>query len=627
MRETSFIEQNREKWAEFERILQQPNKDPEKLNELYIQITDDLSYARTFYPNRSVRVYLNSLAQRVFFQIYRTPRSIIGRLGRFWLDELPRLMYEARRDFALSFFVFALAFGLGMLSSAMEPEFLRSILGDAYVDQTLDNIEQGDPMAIYKDRDRLGMSMGITLNNLYVALLTFVMGILAGIGSIGIMLYNGIMIGAFQYFFLDRGLFWDSFLTVWIHGTLEISAIIIAGAAGITMGRGIAFPGTYSRLQSFQQSARRGLKILIGIVPIIILAGFIEGYLTRYTETPDLIRGLFIAACLAFVLIYFVWYPSFRAKMGFDPQDQLPELPADRDQSLRFSTIKSNGDLFGDVFLLFRKKGWRLVSLSFLVALVYTLVAFATANGPLERIFFFPDEALGKFQVIDDFFFNNRNWRITPALFILLCLYTTAVFGIIRQEKGLPLSTSQWWLRAVMMLFPIGISLLILYTRDWYTIFLVAFLLPFPLLYMAAGQLYSGLVHSDDRLTLSRIGNLTRHLMQGIFSRALGLLLMMLMVGFLFYALLDTILLFFYLDMVSLVIYLEGQSMTIFMIILETLLSIWMILMVIGLILWAFGLLAFSNAEIRNATDLQRKIREIALPERIKGLEKEDHRL
>ncbi|MBI5914483.1 MAG: stage II sporulation protein M, partial [Bacteroidetes bacterium] len=72
MRETSFIRQNEKKWKEFEQLLNGQHHDPEKLNDLFIQVTDDLSYARTFYPNRSVRVYLNGLAQKVFFNIYKT---------------------------------------------------------------------------------------------------------------------------------------------------------------------------------------------------------------------------------------------------------------------------------------------------------------------------------------------------------------------------------------------------------------------------------------------------------------------------------------------------------------------------------------------------------------------------
>ena len=71
MRETSFIKQNKEKWAAFEQDLKKNNVDPDKMSELFVQITDDLSYSRTFYPNRSVRVYLNNIAQQIFYSIYK----------------------------------------------------------------------------------------------------------------------------------------------------------------------------------------------------------------------------------------------------------------------------------------------------------------------------------------------------------------------------------------------------------------------------------------------------------------------------------------------------------------------------------------------------------------------------
>ena len=78
MRETDFIRQNREKWEDFERLIGAQNKDPEKLSDLFIEVTDDLSYSRTYYPNRSVRVYLNGIAQTVFQSIYRSKRSKVS---------------------------------------------------------------------------------------------------------------------------------------------------------------------------------------------------------------------------------------------------------------------------------------------------------------------------------------------------------------------------------------------------------------------------------------------------------------------------------------------------------------------------------------------------------------------
>ncbi len=615
MRETKFIEQNKDKWLRFEQQMEDDLRDPESLKDLFIEITDDLSYSRTFYPNRSVRVYLNSLAQRIFFKLYRGRSAPGRRLISFWLDELPRVIYEARRDFLLAFLVFLLACGIGMLSSAMEPQFIRSILGDAYVDQTIQNIESGDPMAIYKDRDRLGMSVGITMNNIYVAILTFVFGILAGVGTIALLLRNGIMLGSFQYFFIERDLFWESFLTVWLHGTLEISAIIIAGAAGITMGRGLAFPGTYTRMQAFQRSARRGLKILIGTVPIFILAGFIEGYLTRHTDTPDVIRGVFIAVCALFVFMYFVWYPRFRARMGFDENRTPPDLPPDASLEIEYNRIKSSGDVFSDVFLLLRRYGRRLISWSAGLGVFYTGTVYLTSTNAVDEVFFYPNQAFGKLQVLDRFFFNDAHTWVPLIIGLCLCLLATGVGGIIRTDRDQPISRADWWRRAAMMTMPVALALIVIWTRNWFTFFLLVFIMPGPLLYISVQQFFGGSLNNAYRTT--------SHLLRGTYGRALGLLLMLLMIGFIFYTLLDTAILLFYLDFINLVVYLPPDQMDVLMILLETVLTTSMLFFCFGLILLGFQLLVFSNEEIRNATTLREQIKSITVERRIRGLLKE----
>ena len=308
MRETNFIKQNKQKWREFERTLESNRKDPDKLSNLFVQITDDLSYSRTFYPNRSVRVYLNNLAQKVFYSIYKNKKIRGRKFFSFWTNELPQIMFEARRDLLIAFLIFFVAFLIGAVSTYMNPEFPRVILGDAYVDMTLTNIRDGDPMRVYKDDNELISALAITQNNLRVAFFTFVGGVVFMLGTLAVMMYNGIMVGAFQTFFAmqDSYAFKESLLTIWIHGTLEISAIILAGAAGLTLGRGLVFPGTFSRLQAFQVSARRGVKMLLGIFPIFIIAGFIEGFVTRHTDTPDIVRAIFIILCLFFV--YFITF-------------------------------------------------------------------------------------------------------------------------------------------------------------------------------------------------------------------------------------------------------------------------------------------------------------------------------
>ncbi len=465
MKETKFIEQNREKWREFEEMLQDNRRDPEKLNHLFIQITDDLSYARTFYPNRSVRMYLNSLAQRVFHNIYRGRKFPVGRLWQFWRLELPGLMWESRQAMQLALAVFVLAFGIGVLSSIIDPEFARVILGGGYVDMTLENIEKGDPMAVYKQHGPLGMTVGIALNNLFVAFQTAILGVLASIGTLFMLLYNGIMVGAFQYFFIERGLFWDSFLTIWIHGTLEISAIILAGGAGLTAGSGLLFPGTYTRTQAFQITMRRGLKLFIGLIPMFLLAAFFEGFFTRFTETPSWLRFLFILASFALVLWYFVWLPWHVAKSG-----QLAALatdktlPPSREQVVDFGAIKTSGEILSDAFTIIRRSMGHTLGAVLVSSVVFGMVAFGFSPAKVAETFFFPPDTLGVLSTSADFFgFEKMSFLLPLQMVLFVFMARSGYRALMREQKPEHRMQRTWWhelLVLAAMLIPIPLFFL-----------------------------------------------------------------------------------------------------------------------------------------------------------------------
>ncbi|MCY7409040.1 MAG: stage II sporulation protein M, partial [Chitinophagales bacterium] len=358
MKETRFIKQNKEKWSELEGVLKQSKKSPDKLSELFVKVTDDLSYSRTFYPNRYVRVYLNNLAQRIFFSIYKNKRDRRRGFLNFWKEELPLLVYQSRKEFLLSFLIFSLSVAIGVFSSIYDHDFARLILGDGYVEMTKEFIKSGDPMKVYKQQNGFDMLLGITINNLYVSFQTFIYGLFFTIATIGMLLNNGIMVGAFQYFFIERGLFWESFLTIWMHGTLEISSIIISGAAGIVLGKGLVFPGTYSRLQSLQISAQRALKIFVGIAPIIVTAAIIESFITRITDVPDVLRLFVILFSLFFILAYFVWYPIQKSRNTKVP-DAI-RLPPNRNQQFDTTMIRNNGEIFGDIFIFLKKSFYQI---------------------------------------------------------------------------------------------------------------------------------------------------------------------------------------------------------------------------------------------------------------------------
>ncbi|MEJ7659867.1 MAG: stage II sporulation protein M [Hymenobacter sp.] len=129
----------------------------------------------------------------------------------------------------------------------MMTDFVRVVLGDDYVNQTLANIRRGDPMAVYKSGGSRVMFLGIAGNNLFVALRTFAWGLTLGVGTLYSLFFNGVMLGAFQYFFYQQHVLLPSLLTIWIHGTLEIPGIVLAGGAGFILGGGLLFPGTYGR--------------------------------------------------------------------------------------------------------------------------------------------------------------------------------------------------------------------------------------------------------------------------------------------------------------------------------------------------------------------------------------------
>jgi len=310
MREAAFIKRHKEKWQQFEDVLSKKiSVSPDKLSDLYIEITDDLSYAKTFYPHSKVVAYLNGVAATAHLKIYVTKKESKNRFISFFKTEFPLEFYHYQKQLLIAFSVFLFFAIVGAFSAANDVEFVRVILGDSYVNMTLENISKGDPMAVYKKQAEMDMFLGITINNIKVAMMAFVLGILFSLGTLFVMMQNGIMLGSFLYFFYEKDLLWESSRTIWIHGTIEISVIIIAGCAGMVLGNGLLFPKTYSRIESFKKSIKAGLKIMVSTIPFFIIAGFLEGFVTRHTEMPDWLAIFIIVASLSAIVFYYIIYP------------------------------------------------------------------------------------------------------------------------------------------------------------------------------------------------------------------------------------------------------------------------------------------------------------------------------
>ena len=306
MREALFVKQNSKKWKDYERL---KDKSPDELAEYFISITDDLAYAKSFYPKSNTTKYLNGLASSFHQSIYKNKKEKTNRFILFWRFELPLVFYKHRKTLLYSFIFFTVFSLMGALSAKYDNTFVRLILGDDYMNMTNENIAKGDPFGVYKQGNSFLMFSQIAFNNIMVELNTFVMGIFLSVGSVYQLLNNGVMMGSFEYYFFSKGLGIQSLLVIWLHGTLEISAIIIAGGAGLILGNSILFPKTYTRIASVKNGAKDGLKIAIGLIPVFLTAALFEGFVTRHTEMPVWLSLSIILSSLSFIIWYVIIYP------------------------------------------------------------------------------------------------------------------------------------------------------------------------------------------------------------------------------------------------------------------------------------------------------------------------------
>ena len=175
MKEISFIRQNIAKWEGLEQVVASADtQDPGRLADAYTEITTDLSFSRSHYPRSRITTYLNNLASALHNALYKNKKEKRSRILLFWKEELPLVMYESRRELLYSFLVFLCSVLIGAFSALHDDTFVRLIMGNDYVDMTLDNIRSGKPMAVYGSQGELGMFLAITSNNIYVSFRVFI---------------------------------------------------------------------------------------------------------------------------------------------------------------------------------------------------------------------------------------------------------------------------------------------------------------------------------------------------------------------------------------------------------------------------------------------------------------------
>lgn len=316
MREVYFIKQNKEKWLGIEQVIQgKIKKNPDDLSSLYINLVNDLSFAQTYYPKSNTTVYLNHLSAQIFQKIYKTKRVEENRFLHFFKTEVPLLVYHYRRYLGYAFLFFTLFTLIGLLSGIYDKDFAKVILGEEYVNQTIENIKAGNAVGVYQSGSTWGSTIGIIFNNIKVGARLYIYGIAGGVGTLWALLNNSVMLGSFQYFFYDYGALKDSARGIWLHGVFEIFAMVVEAMCGLILGASILFPKTLSRFNSFKSGFKDSFKIFLSTVPFTICAGIIEGYVTRHAlKMPLILNLIIIFGSLAIIGFYYCIYPSVVSK-------------------------------------------------------------------------------------------------------------------------------------------------------------------------------------------------------------------------------------------------------------------------------------------------------------------------
>ncbi len=312
MREIIFIRKHEVRWLAIEQHLKKPRTtDPDILASDYVSVIDDLAYARAKYPKSQTTHYLNQLAALAHNTLANNRRAHLRSAGKYWTHTVPVAFVGMRIEMLVCTIALILTSALGFLAGYESDAFARTILGNGYVDMTLQNIESGNPMGVYSSMDSFSMFVRIASNNVYVMLRIISLGLLPIIGVIGSIVYHGLMIGSFHALFAQHHVLGESLLAVWVHGAFELSCLVISAAAGLHAGMSYVNPGTYPRQTAFILAVRRSVTVSIGLLPFIVIAAVLESFVTRFTDMPLALNLFIIASSFALIWSYVVVLPSY----------------------------------------------------------------------------------------------------------------------------------------------------------------------------------------------------------------------------------------------------------------------------------------------------------------------------
>lgn len=306
---TRWLEKRKPYWSKLEQFVNRSarhgagsltHQELQELGLLYRQTASDLAVVREDVTSRQAAFYLNQLLGRAHNLIYMGHGPRLGGALRFYTQTYSRIFRETLRQTLLALALFLVAAIAACAVTLRDPSFAHLVLGPQMMakiehrEMWTDSILAVKPMA----------ASGIMTNNLAVTFSTFALGITAGIGTLWMMILNGMLIGVIGAATWKAGMALQLWSFVAPHGVLELPAIFIAGGAGLEIARGMLFPGLLPRRDSLARAGGRAAQLLLGTVPMLIVAGVIEGFFSPSgiaIPLKFLFAGLLFALLLAYL--------------------------------------------------------------------------------------------------------------------------------------------------------------------------------------------------------------------------------------------------------------------------------------------------------------------------------------
>jgi uncharacterized membrane protein SpoIIM required for sporulation len=301
-----FVRRRKADWDALEHLLSRHARrelelsDLSELDRLYRHATSDLAFVRASHAGSDVDRFLNQLVSSAYRAIYRPEPARWASLVRFYRDELPRVFRAERAAVGLSavLFVAGIVVGAAIVlwvptgAEQLVPEHLRRYIDDRRI-WTDEILSVSPPNAV---------ASSIATNNLSVTFAAFAGGIAAGLGTVYILVLNGVMIGSLAAYCVQEDMGAKLFDFVAAHGPVELSIIVLSGGAGLILARALVAPGELPRSQRLQAQGKEAVKLVVGLAPFLALIGIVEGFIS-----PGAMFSTGVKAAVGFSLGALLW--------------------------------------------------------------------------------------------------------------------------------------------------------------------------------------------------------------------------------------------------------------------------------------------------------------------------------